>query len=201
MRTDNELKGHIGQNLASTACYLEPPFKQPSNKIVVAGEQIGNKVTSAGIGPMAGKADRLLFEGQYYYSLLCMLSCPATPDDQEVVHCVKVLCISNTPMKVAYALFGTAGSSDPPAVISKTSFNLLTECKNIMVYLCLLTCCPLPKPGNFWRSRKDKATVQADGAGAQWQPRSTQALSNVLVQFKGRLTKQASSKYPCGQVY
>lgn len=199
---DNELKGSIGQNLANTACYLEPPFKQPSNEIVAGGEKIGNKVTSVGNVPMAGKADTLLFEGQYYYSLLYMLSFPASPDDQEVVHYVKVLVTSTSPMKVAYALFGMAGSADPPAVISKNQLQFADRMQeHIMVYLSPLTHCPLPKPGKFWRSGKDGATVQADGAGAQWQTGSTQALSNVLMQFKGRLTKQALSRVPCEQAY
>lgn len=129
------------------------------------------------------------------------LSFPASADDQEVVHYVKVLVTSITPMKVAYALFGMAGSPDPPAFITKNQLQSDRMQVHIMVYLSPLTHCPLPKPGKFWRSGRDGSTVQADGAGAQWQAGSVQALSNVLMQFKGSLTKQASSKVPCEQAY
>lgn len=198
---DAELKGGIGQNLANQACYLEPPFKQPAGQIIVGGDEVGNTVASVPAVPMAGKADTLLFDGQYFYSLLYLVSFPASAEDLDVVHYIKVL-VSCSAMKVMYAVFGIAGSSLPPAVVSRNQLQFSDRLQeHTMVYLSPFSHNPLPKPGKFWRSGRDAGTVDCDGLGAQWQPSSIRPLSNVLMQFKGRLAKHPSAKVPSEQAF
>lgn len=196
---DNELKGSIGQNLANPSCYLEAPFRAPAGTITAGGERVGEAVTSVGAVPLTGKVDTLLYEGQYYYCMLYMLAFPPADGDRDVAHYVKVL-VGEASMKVAYAVFGVAGAAEAQTVVSRNQLQFADRVQErVMVYVSPQSHRPLPRAGKFWRSGPDAETVTCDGQGAAFDPSAVRPLSNVLMQFKGRLAKPRACKGPCEQ--
>lgn len=196
---DNELKGSIGQNLGNPSCYLEAPQASNKSAILVDGKEIGNTVGSVGDVPLFGKVDTLVVDGQYYYNILYMFAFPSTADDTDVAHFVKVI-VSCSSKKIAFAVFGIAGNQGTGSVVSAQRLQYADrQQQHVLVYPCKGGHVPLPCPNRFWRSGPNGATVQSDGAGAKWNPSSVMPLSNVLMQFKGRLAKSSTAKVPSEQ--
>lgn len=194
---DGELKGSIGQNLGNPSCYLDGAGPVPS---IVAGGQSVASVEKQAVDklPLTGKVDVLMVGGSWYYSLLYMYAFPATDSDKLVVHYVKIVVNAET-KAIEYGVYGLAGNALSPAVVSAGRMSFADRTlQRTMVYVSQGSHFPLPRPGKYWKTGPQGET-SAGTCGTKWDPAGTEALSNSLMQFKGRLSKVQGTASPSEQ--